>query len=86
MSPYPLAGSHLLYNLLAVVIEKFIDGVRQQLVLAVEKVVELDIDVTDPEINVEVGHLDQLKHRDKLISYVGALMNFCYLSAFRIYN
>ena len=26
--PDPLAGSHLLYNLLAVIIEKLIDGVR----------------------------------------------------------
>ena len=52
--PGPLAGSHLLYNLLAVIIEKFIDGVSQQLVLAVEKVVELNVDVTDPEIHIKV--------------------------------
>ena len=47
-------GSHLLYNLLAVVIKKFIDGVSQQLILAVEKVVELNVDVTDPKINIKV--------------------------------
>ena len=46
--------SHLLYNLLAVIVQKFIDGVGQQLVLAVEKVVELNVDVTDPEINIKV--------------------------------
>ena len=59
-----LSDSHLLYHLLAVIIEKFIDGVRQQLVLAVKKVVQLNEDVTDPEINIEVGNLYDLEQRE----------------------
>jgi len=52
--------SDLLYNLLAVIIEKFIDGVSQQLVLTIEKVVQLDINVTNSEVNVKVGDLQEL--------------------------
>jgi len=52
--------SDLLYNLLAVIIEKFIDGVSQQFVLTIEKVVQLDVNVTYSEVNVKVGDLQEL--------------------------
>ena len=76
--------SHLLYNLLAVIIEKFIDGVSQQLVLTIEKVVQLDVNVTNSEVNVKVGDLQELQRVFLVINHFWEVE--VYLSSFRIYN
>ena len=77
--------SHLLYNLLAVIIEKFIDGVSQQLVLTIEKVVQLDVNVTNSEVNVKVGDLQELQRVFLVINHFSCEVEV-YLSSFRIYN
>ena len=48
------------------VVEELVDGVGQQLVLAVEQVVHVDLHFPDLEVKVRVDHLQNLKSRGKL--------------------
>ena len=67
------------------IIEKFIDGVSQQLVLTIEKVVQLDVNVTNSEVNVKVGDLQELQRVFLVINHFSCEVEV-YLSSFRIYN
>ena len=49
------------------VVEELVDGVGQQLVLAVEQVVHVDLHFPDLEVKVRVDYLQNLKSRGKLM-------------------
>ena len=48
------------------VVEELVDGVGEQLVLAVEQVVHVDLHFPDLEVKVRVDYLQNLKSRGKL--------------------
>ena len=61
----PDGGLDLLEDLLSVVVEELVDGVGEQLVLAVEQVVHVDLHFPNLEVKVRVDYLQNLKSKGK---------------------